>query len=69
MPVAPVTNIRYAHHISCLLVEGEQLEEEEEKAINEVDKSVRSSAREFQALATPPSSWSLLLQVGGVVGV
>ena len=27
------------HHIACLVVEEDQLEEEKEKAINEVDKS------------------------------
>ena len=46
------------HHISCLLVEEDQLEEEEEKAINEVDKSGEEQSERIPRLTIPLStSW------------
>ena len=43
------------------------VEEKEFEVIEEIREVLRSGQKEYQALATPPSGWSLLLQ--DLVGV
>ena len=38
------------------------MEEKEFEVIEEISEVLRSGQKEYQALATPPSGWSLLLQ-------